>query len=371
MNIKIGTKIKALRKRDDITQERLADALGVTSQAISRWESESGYPDIEYITPIANFFNVTTDHLFDHDMAEKRRKIEDYIKQFTKYQQEKTSDEQIDLMRHALAEFPAEEKLLLKLAEALYWKWSSNGFWGSGENHEPDIEKHKSFGSWEEATKIMEELLTSSTDDIIRAQCRLMLATIYGAIGEKEKLNKIAEQCSPLYYSKEHVLSKAAWGEDKIKSNQNLLSFFPHILQNILIVFPLHTDTQMQIEANDFCIKFWEFIYRGDYGTLNSQLVLLYNDRATLLCNSNPEEAVKAFAKSFAHAKKHDTLAGEEGEETLTSLYLNRIKYNKNHFGAPICVRKLLEIMKREKYQTLHKNAEFIALINEVEAWLA
>jgi len=100
MNIKIGAKIKALRKRDDITQERLSDALGVTSQAVSRWESENGYPDIEYIAPIANFFNVTIDYLFDHDMMEKRRKIDDYLAQYNKYtlSTPKPVDEQINLM---------------------------------------------------------------------------------------------------------------------------------------------------------------------------------------------------------------------------------------------------------------------------------
>jgi flagellar biosynthesis protein FlhA len=66
MKIKIGTRIKQLRKQNDITQEKLAEALGVTGQAISRWESETGYPDIEYIVPIAKYFNVTTDFLFEH-----------------------------------------------------------------------------------------------------------------------------------------------------------------------------------------------------------------------------------------------------------------------------------------------------------------
>ena len=52
MNIKIGARIKELRKTQNATQEQLAEALGVTNQAISRWENESGYPDIEYIVPI-------------------------------------------------------------------------------------------------------------------------------------------------------------------------------------------------------------------------------------------------------------------------------------------------------------------------------
>ena len=66
MKIKIGEKIKELRKRDDITQEQLAEVLGVTNQAVSKWESDNGYPDIEYIVPIADYFKVTTDYLFGH-----------------------------------------------------------------------------------------------------------------------------------------------------------------------------------------------------------------------------------------------------------------------------------------------------------------
>ena len=78
MNVKIGKQIKALRNRDGVTQDRLADALGVTSQAISKWENEIGYPDIEYIVPIANFFNVTIDALFEHDRSESESKINQY-----------------------------------------------------------------------------------------------------------------------------------------------------------------------------------------------------------------------------------------------------------------------------------------------------
>jgi len=71
MNIKIGAKIKELRKRNDVTQEQLAEFLGVTSQAISKWESENGYPDIEFISLIADFFNVTTDYLLNHSQQKQ------------------------------------------------------------------------------------------------------------------------------------------------------------------------------------------------------------------------------------------------------------------------------------------------------------
>ena len=59
MQLTLGQKIRELRKRDGRTQEVLAEALGVTSQAISRWESNGCYPDVEIIPAIANYFHIS------------------------------------------------------------------------------------------------------------------------------------------------------------------------------------------------------------------------------------------------------------------------------------------------------------------------
>ena len=242
MNVKIGEKIKALRSRDDITQERLAEVLGVTGQAVSKWESGSSYPDIEYIAPLANFFNVTIDFLFDHDTAEKRRKVQDYLTQCGKYNLNNPSDcdVPIALMRQALAEFPAEEVLLLKLAEALFMKWTNRTLIITKQDGYgvPDVVMNKSLDSWEESVKIMEELLKTSTDDNIRGRCRQMLVEIYGSIGEKEKQLAIAEKCGSIYWSKEDILSHFSWGEDGIRYKQEYLQALLIPLQGIL--GPLH-----------------------------------------------------------------------------------------------------------------------------------
>ena len=49
MRIMLGDKIKELRKRDRRTQDDLATALGITNQAVSRWEANKAYPDMEMI----------------------------------------------------------------------------------------------------------------------------------------------------------------------------------------------------------------------------------------------------------------------------------------------------------------------------------
>lgn len=59
----IGNNIVTLRKQKGITQEELANALGVSAQAVSKWENNSSCPDVSLLTDIADYFGVTVDVL--------------------------------------------------------------------------------------------------------------------------------------------------------------------------------------------------------------------------------------------------------------------------------------------------------------------
>ena len=64
MNISIGENIKILRKNMGIGQEILANAVGVSVQAVSKWETGQSLPDVGIIPDIADFFKVSIDSLF-------------------------------------------------------------------------------------------------------------------------------------------------------------------------------------------------------------------------------------------------------------------------------------------------------------------
>ena len=64
--VKLGDKIRELRKQRGISQEKLAEHLGVTFQAVSKWESGATMPDVLLIPAIASFFEISTDELFDY-----------------------------------------------------------------------------------------------------------------------------------------------------------------------------------------------------------------------------------------------------------------------------------------------------------------
>lgn len=62
-NMNIGNNISLLRKSRNLTQEELAAALGVSAQAVSKWENNSSCPDVSLLTDISDFFSVSVDEL--------------------------------------------------------------------------------------------------------------------------------------------------------------------------------------------------------------------------------------------------------------------------------------------------------------------
>lgn len=98
MTCKIGEKIRTLRLQNQMTQEQLADRLGVSYQSVSRWENGVTYPDIEYLPAIARHFSVTTDYLLGQDDAANRKHIRKQINSIAKMG-EGDKDTIIDIIR--------------------------------------------------------------------------------------------------------------------------------------------------------------------------------------------------------------------------------------------------------------------------------
>ena len=71
-----GQKLKKLRTDKNLTQEQLAQRLFVTRTAISKWETDSGYPGIDSLKLIAEFFGVTIDQLISDDDVANQRALE-------------------------------------------------------------------------------------------------------------------------------------------------------------------------------------------------------------------------------------------------------------------------------------------------------
>lgn len=78
MKLNIADNIRKLRRNKELTQEQLAEKLGVSFQTVSRWETGVVYPDIELLPVMAELFNVTVDELIGCTKNDKKKRLDSY-----------------------------------------------------------------------------------------------------------------------------------------------------------------------------------------------------------------------------------------------------------------------------------------------------
>lgn len=81
----IGNRIKDLRKKQDLTQEELAEQLNISSQAVSKWENGICLPDISQIIPLVKIFGITSDELLGISDESENEAVDALIKECKDY----------------------------------------------------------------------------------------------------------------------------------------------------------------------------------------------------------------------------------------------------------------------------------------------
>ena len=114
----IGSIIKELRQKKKMSQEELAEYLGVSAQAVSRWETSVSYPDITLLPLIANVFNVTVDYLLGTDKFKNDKLIEEVKKEYHKYQCKGDNVGAHKYMKQIYEKYPNVENLQLMYADS-------------------------------------------------------------------------------------------------------------------------------------------------------------------------------------------------------------------------------------------------------------
>lgn len=120
--LKLGENLKKFRSKRELTQEQLAAVLGVSAQAVSRWENGTTYPDITLLPTIASYFEITLDEL----MGMEAFKSEEQLKELTAQLDENGSKgliyENIKLLRDAVKTYPANNSGLSISSDSAHTK---------------------------------------------------------------------------------------------------------------------------------------------------------------------------------------------------------------------------------------------------------
>ena len=113
------TIFKDLRRKANLTQEDVAEALAVTPQAVSRWECGSAMPDISLIPKITYLFGVTADYLLEIDVSRVETEVQTILESTSDAHNRGDREEVLRILREGLRKVPNHPRLTATLASNL------------------------------------------------------------------------------------------------------------------------------------------------------------------------------------------------------------------------------------------------------------
>ena len=291
MDIKICEKLKAFRKEQGNTQEELANHLGISVQAVSKWERGEGYPDITLLPSIAAYYGKTVDELLGCGEIEQQKRIDEIMEQYKKNGNMGRIEDNIALMRDALKEFPGNLSLMANLAHSLQ-------FIGKEEYADECIE-------------ISEKILSKSTDDEQRYETLQTIVYAYARKGNISKAKEFADKLPDLFCTKDVVMEDILEGEEGlIWAQRNIFKFIGLIescVRRMMLSSKEYTPEE-KIFAYETVEKLYKlFLYDGNYGTTHNSLQFLWTFMAEEYAKcGNAEKTVNALKTAYSHAFEID-----------------------------------------------------------------
>lgn len=343
MNIKIGEKIKQLRQRDGRKQEDLANALGVSPQAISRWEANGGYPDMELIPAIANYFNISIDELFGYskDRQEKLKTILDKAEKALNEQGDMT--ECVEMLRAAAEEFPSEPQVFIKLGHVLYEHgWKKHGARSyttvDSDYAYEDTEYNSENVYWQEGVRVFEKVLKMDISPEDRDIIAIILVTVYAKMGYTDKAKSLTLKQNSIITCRELLMPKATGAEERDKYQGEAIISLLTELKNVLCN-SIHTKVSLFTKAEGTKLildlaHLYESIFSDERcGVAHSHLRELYLHAAVYEArfNKNTEQAFEYFKKGFEHKKLYDSIRCT-GEYQYTSPLVAKVTFPSANF---------------------------------------
>ena len=385
MQLNLGTKIRELRRRDGRTQDNLAEALGVTAQAVSRWESGGSYPDMEMIPAIANYFGVSIDELFGYN-NKREEKIKTILENatkiltkqgFTMYQGSLSEDveECINMLRSAAEEFPNEPKILLKLVQALQmWGWNKYGAKGHRDDSSGIIEDDVDYNSqniyWQEAVRVFEKLLKLNLSSEEREIAIRQITPLYCRIGEYEKAKALANEQNSIVISKEVLLPKATVGEERARYQGErimaLLSNLRFAISESVALRPAVSSSEYGRQILLAVIQLYDSVFvDGRCGSWHWDIGQLYLTLAQYEMDNDGsmEKILNYFDKGFDHCKEYNRIYNEgeyQYSAPLVSALPKIAKGDLKPFGDDFWEKELRTFQKNvvEEIRKIPKYAE-------------
>lgn len=191
--------IKKYRISKSLTQEDVAEYLGITPQSVSKWERGETYPDVTLLPALANIFETSIDLLVGMDTIRASETRYNIHKKAVEYQRKGDYDAAEKTYRDALLIYPNKPGMILGLASTLALKGNTN-----------------------EAIELMERGLPISINEKQKSTMRATLCFLYLKVGNKERANRLASELPHARESREVIQPLIQQGLTEYEIDENI-----------------------------------------------------------------------------------------------------------------------------------------------------
>ncbi len=366
MNIKIGAIIKKLRAENNITQDALSTAIGVTPQAISRWESEGGYPDIELLPALADFFCVTTDELLGYKLSEREEELANIKKEIDRLSEVGTIEERLTFARNTYSKYPADHEIKKNLAVCLYNAWDKN--------QDSDI--------FREIENLCTSIIAECRDEDIRYATINLLITIYGESKQCEKAMMAVNMLTPVKYRRELALACGIgdgntefYIQDEVHKLTDALGIAirNYALNNELPNSPPTWDRK--IEMLHISNQVYKLIYGDNLMFHHSRLSHNYWLISTYqMSQGKKDETLLSLEKMCYHAVEYDKSYINNHGKYYTSILTDKLIYpvpdkDFHELMEHSQCYYMLDRLENKRYDVLRKDPRFVSIIKQLNQY--
>ncbi|MBQ9151290.1 MAG: helix-turn-helix domain-containing protein [Clostridia bacterium] len=191
--------LKKYRILKNLTQEEVADYLGITPQSVSKWERGECYPDITFLPALANIYETSIDLLIGMDAIRAQETRYNIHKRASDFQRDGDYISAEKVYRDALLIYPNKPGMILGLAGVLALQ-----------------------GRTKEAIDLIERGLPISINEKQKATMRAVLCFLYLKCGENDKATALASELPHTRESREVILPLIQKGIDEAEINMNI-----------------------------------------------------------------------------------------------------------------------------------------------------
>ncbi|MPM52741.1 hypothetical protein SDC9_99503 [bioreactor metagenome] len=356
MTIFISENIKKLRQQKELTQETLADFLGVSFQSVSKWERGESYPDITLLPNIADFFGISCDELLGIDKVKNEAEI---IEQLQKYDNFTDKDLKFDIIINLNKKFPTDFRILLR-----YMSWLIH----FSEKNSDIVSK---------ITAIYNNIQQNCTVDKIRISAKRHIVELYHTLVKNENSSITFEDCEKIiiemprmrdgqelfcfFYPKNHP--------ERDTNIQNAIEEEITLLDTTISHYYFYDERfslDFNIDILSMEINYLNFLYDdGNYGRMWRIVMYKYGHLGVrYFAKGEVEKALENLKKSAKLAIQFDEM---DRVTIMHSKLFDGKEFDKHTLGSIYSAKNQMKYLMIEKYplsDEFKESAEFKEIIN-------